>query len=168
MVFMISDDEVVYDEALHFLTDLIVVLDEHLEQLGARSSWDECARDSADHVAGFGFVACQKYITSIAAVCEVGKKEALDLGPTCSAGPSVVSVINAAANMWKHEDEWKDPMTRAQERTAGVLDGVLDEGAWEYAYVNVLYALSPDMKFSVLLDSLECWREELRALSNTD
>ena len=74
----------------------------------------------------------------------------------------MVAVINAAANAWKHEDEWTHPPTRHQLRTLDVLEEVLNDNAWEYTYANTLHALSGAIHFAGVVRALEEWREDLR------
>lgn len=117
--------------------------------------------EQGDDLAGFGFVACQRYITGIAAEGGVEKATALSAGPRTAKGLTLVSLVNAAANGWKHESEWGEPLTNQQTRTVVRLDDELDGNAWEYKYVNALYAAVPSSSFVELADGLVAWREEL-------
>lgn len=162
MALLLTGQGRILDWELDFLRNTLDAVDASLSRAEAAGGWDEGARDMADYMAGVGSVACQKYIVAIARFLKLSKREALDRGPRVPGGRTVAAVINAAANAWKHEDEWTHPPTRHQQRTLAVLEEVLDDNAWEFTYVNTLNALSGEPRFAGVVASLVEWREELR------
>jgi len=66
----------------------------------------ETVFDDYEHVVGMACVACQHYIGMRCAESGVCKRSALDLPPKHKTGIPIVSIINAAANYWKHHSEW--------------------------------------------------------------
>src|SRR5690606_16079018 len=91
----------------HFasLLPLLRLVDAARTALGEALALDpaEFRYEQGDDLAGFGFVACQRYITNIAAELGVEKARALSAGPRTAKGLTLVSLVNAAANGWKHE-----------------------------------------------------------------
>jgi hypothetical protein len=101
----------VIDFDLDFLQAAAVLVDTRLERLDkeAEASPDPDAFgifDQVEYITGFGFVACQTYITAIASRRKLQKREALALGPKHRTGRSMAQLTNAAANHWKHSAEW--------------------------------------------------------------
>lgn len=154
------------------------VLDYELESLrlvagildAARADYDRALagvteesplHESVDDLSGLGFVACQKYVTAIAASLRVDRAAALAAGPRTPSGESLASLVNAAANTWKHQAEWPDPLTGREVRTVERLAHDLDEHSWDYKYVNALHAAAPSGRFSDVADRLAEWRDDL-------
>src|SRR4051812_20574440 len=112
-------DGSIWDPDLDLLSDLVAVLDGHLEAVSAKcqgSFADELGCfDRMEHVVGLGFTACQTYLTATYGFIEVPKSTALLVGPRHRSGRSVAEVVNHAANYWKHNEEWtldKSPVHR--------------------------------------------------------
>lgn len=154
----------IYDDELHTLRTLAALIDAARADLDielAKVTEESPLHERGDDLAGFGFVACQKYITAIAAELKVPKGTALAVGPCTASGETLASLVNEAANAWKHEAEWKETLTPQQERTIGRLDRELPENAWDYKYANALYAAAASQRFSDLANGLEEWRNAL-------
>ena len=157
------------------LEPILRVVDEILASLQRETSWNEGARDLSDYWAGVGFVACQRYLVAVTARAGVKRKQALDAGPKLHGGSTMVSIINAAANAWKHESEWREelqralndgkeePQNRRRDQALDALDGALGEYEWEYKLANALYALCGEIAFSPLKSRLTGWRDTLFA-----
>lgn len=62
--------------------------------------------DRGEYVIGLGCVTCQQFIAASCSIIGVSKTDALDLGPKHRSGNSIASILNAAANYWKHSSEW--------------------------------------------------------------
>ena len=104
---------------LQFLIEAAALVDGRLEQLDreANESPDPDSYgvyDRGEYMIGFGFVACQTYVTGGAKLGN--RKDVLELGPRHPTGQTIVKLISAAANHWKHSPEWclDAPSTRAQ------------------------------------------------------
>ncbi len=99
------------DTDFEFLRELFAMFDSKLAQLQSRI--EHCSDpdssglfDWSNFLAGSGFVACQTYLTSTFGPLGVSKETALSLGPHHSGGRSYATILNAAANFWKHQEEW--------------------------------------------------------------
>lgn len=167
-----ASDSFTIDVALDELEVILKVVDESLAALQPVTRWDECARDASNYWAGVGFVACQKFIVAVIAREGMDRRVALDAGPKFVPGVSVVSVVNAAANAWKHEDEWRENAQRAldnglpppnsrMDQALDVLDRALTDGAWEYGFANTLCKLSGEIAFFPVVPLLTEWRDGL-------
>jgi len=64
--------------------------------------------DIAEHIAGLAFVACQTYMSIVCGSLNLKKVDSLSKGQIHSSGCSKISLINHAANYWKHNNEWTD------------------------------------------------------------
>lgn len=147
--------------SLRQLADVLDAARAALEVELAKVTEESPLHEEGDDLAGLGFVACQRYVTAIAAELGVDRATALGAGPRTSKGQALASLVNEAANAWKHEAEWREPLTKQQTRTVQRLDDELEEHAWEYKYVNALYAAAPSSRFGELVDGLVAWRDEL-------
>ena len=169
-MFLVLPDHQVLDYDLDFLKDLADFLDGRLEAvaLGASRCPDPDAFgffDTAEYIAGVGFIACQLYLAATYGSVRLGKAEALRLGPAFRSGTPVVALINHAANFAKHSPEWSSPQARsAGQRT---LDGLgeldLSEAQSMYPLTSVLTVLvaPKPARFRSLIPVLESWRDVL-------
>ena len=158
-----------------FIRDLFELLDARMEQLVAEIEASDDPDgfgllDDAEHVFGMGLVAAQRYLTSVRGWHDISKNDALNSGPIHSGGQSFAKIINAAANYWKHIDEWDlgavvhrdiDGLETFQSNTMRVIESVTP---WaDYTLANLLHALIGEPQLSLLLPILQQWREELLA-----
>lgn len=163
---ILVDGEVGWD--LFELTRLFRAIDGVLAELDEEVDRKEQARDTMEYWCGVGFVACQKYISGVSSAYALSRKQALDLGPTSNSGTTVVSTINAAANLWKHSDEWSDdiePLNPRASHAAEIIFSTLPADAWEYRLCNTLHSLVGQVRFLGLLTVLEAWREAVSTAS---
>jgi len=166
---LIFGDGGVLDFELNFLRELMRVVDGHLADLEERAV--RCGDpdqfgilDSMEHVTGFGFVACQRYVTAIAGDLRVAKSEALDNGPIHSSRHTVASLVNHAANYWNHADEWSpDASKRAWDRTIAAVVALAGDRS-DYPLISFLSELvaPAQSRFGALVPRLEEWREAVR------
>ena len=166
-MFFVIDDEVA-DDGLTSLQQLAEILDERRAQLDLQLAEvsEECpAHEHGDDLAGLGFVACQRYMTEVAAQLGVPRTQALAMGPRTVSGDTVACLVNAAANAWKHEAEWREPLQEQQRRTAERLASNLPDNGWDYKYVNALHAITGDSRFETVAHLLAQWRDDLRRLA---
>lgn len=122
--------------------------------------------DKGEYYVGLGFVAMQRCLTSIQSRSGMSKSDSLKFGETFGDGGFVVEVINAAANYWKHEDEWgllnvirrdTSALRNDQRKTAEKLEEITP---WDsYTCSNVVAVLNPDgdLRMMPLLEYLEVW-----------
>lgn len=150
-------------------SELIAILDGKLSEIIEKSTEVEDADqygyfDSAEHLTGLGFVACQTYMTAVYGVLKVNKKRALSFGPMHESGRSIAQVIDAAANYWKHHNEWSlDKSSRRREIIESAFGEVGFPVALEYPLSGVLTeASSPKFaSFRAVFDKLEEWKRNV-------
>jgi hypothetical protein len=114
-------------------------------------------------VVGLGFVACQQYLNATYPQLAAETKRAAFLaGPKHPSGRSVAELVNAAANYWKHREEWGDANSQGHEtRTREVIDSVTPSRG-ECVVGNVLAALVGGQaeRFSSLVGQVVQWRDQ--------
>ena len=157
------------DSDMRFLMDVLSPLDSVWDKLMSRI--EQCADpdsygllDKTDHLAGMGFVCCQKYMSSVYPQVKRSKGNALKFPPFISGSTTYAEAINAYANYWKHGEEWTYPLKGVARRTMGTMrEAVLKEDCTEYLCMNGLYLIadSTQQPFSKLIDILTMWRESL-------
>lgn len=168
------------DYELSNLSDFLELLDSKLEIIESEINDSSCPDslgvfDKAEYYVGLGFAAIQKYITSIYTQCEIPKSKALDLGKKFGGRTPIVSVINATANYWKHEDEWGlrnivlrdiSSLKDMAKKTIVTIEKVTP---WaDYTCTNVIAGLTSkgNIKFLPLITVLTEWRNEVIKISN--
>jgi len=190
-MYLKSGDEYL-DTDLYFLENILTMLDAKLfeinkeidEALNKSSDPDSLGLfDKGDYLVGMGLVACQKYLSSTFGSMRIDKQTALKIGPHVNCEP-VVAIINAAANCWKHSDEWNhiefisEPesemlkvnirnhnlLNKQETRTVKVIEKVTP---WaDYTCANILFSLtnSDELKLMELIPTLIEWRNQLDIL----
>lgn len=158
---------VILDLELPLLDEVVGLLDRQLDRIQeeAHRVADPDAFgmfDRLEHVTGLGFAACQNYIASWAGRSGVSKQAALQIGPSHRTGQPFVSLINAAANYWKHSPEWNGADAAPAQRTSALLAS-LGVRSSEYALTNCLHELVQHLpaRFGTLVPLLAQWRDGL-------
>lgn len=159
----------IHDYDLELLSKLLSVVDQQLDEFEERfQSLEEADAfgefDWAEHIAGFGFTACQTYIAATYPLSRIAKREALQRGPIQKAsGRPVVAILNAGANFWKHHPEW--PLERSPARENAIRTAFEDVGYpvdGEYPLSGILTELTAgSARFGDILPLLCQWRDEL-------
>ncbi len=159
----------VEDIELSRLCELLEVIDSKLYEI------EECISKSVDpesdglldrgeYFIGVGFVAIQQHLNDSLIGINFNKKDAYSLGPTHSSGISSISVINAAANWWKHEAEWfkNGNVPKNGEHTVEIILDISNHH--EYALSNVLASFSESKCLSLtknIVPHIEEWTKAL-------
>ena len=163
------DDEYA-DRELDLLSELLNILDGkvvEVSNLMAKSPDPESdgLTDRAEYFIGVGFSVIQQYLADTLTLTGVSKRCAFDSGPRYSKEFTFVSVVNAAANWWKHSAEWV-----GQEATSGLAlntQRIVSETAesLDYPLSNVLAKLlgTNEITLSPLLPNLVLWRSAVDA-----
>lgn len=157
-------------------------MDERLTRLDAAANASfvpdqDGTLDRIEYFAGFGFVACQVYISNHANHAnhaKIGKADALDAEPNHQCGTPIVALSNAAANLWKHKSEWsfdystsswqRGALRRDACRTIQVLEQIgLDTRPGYYSAANALYEITRPhpARFATLIPFLLRWKDGL-------
>lgn len=170
----IKFDNCYCDSDLQFLKELFALLDERFDDLQRRidDSFDPDQMglfDEAEYLSGMGFIACQRYLASTYGPVGVAKKDALSVGPKYDGGEPFAQILHAAANYWKHVDEWdtnavilrdRHALRSDQQDTIRIIETVT---AWsDYTCANLLTSLARPGKprLAVLVPMLEAWRDQ--------
>src|SRR3954454_4379941 len=157
-MFLTHGDQVIdYDLDLlgHFVDALDAQLDRDCKDATSCPDPDSFGVfDRIEHLTGLGFVACQTYLAATYGSLKVPKETALKLGPLHRPWMPVASLVNHAANLWKHQDEWAlQQNTRARDRIISAFDDLGYPALGEHPLSGCLSELcSPaDARFKSLL-----------------
>ncbi len=106
-MYILLPNEPVQDAELEQLLELLALLDRQRDRYDCQRRVTQPPEqnifwDRISYIAGLGFVMCQQYVTTTCQIPSVEKADALRLPPMHESGHSVVEIINAAANHWKH------------------------------------------------------------------
>lgn len=175
-IFKFGDDYA--DPDFWLLCRHLKLLDTELLQINAaiatsRDPDSDGFLDTAEYFIGHGFVAIQRYLTATRTGLGIDKMDAFDVAPVMRGGLSFVAAINAAANYWKHVEEWVETihktdgaeLSRSALRT---LQQVETLTPWaEYTCANLMAVLleGEEFELSGLLPKIEEWRDNLFAQS---
>ncbi|MCZ4372395.1 hypothetical protein O4H50_11380 [Vibrio diazotrophicus] len=162
-MFLKSSGDII-DLNFSILSETFELLDSKLAEIAVEvdNNFDDesSVYDRAEHFVGLGFTVMQQYLVDTLLLTNVDKSVAYSLGPKVTDNVSLISLVNASANWWKHEAEWfgQNELPKQAEST---LKRVLNiSGSHDYALTNVLVFLVGDKKlaFSPLLPKLMEWR----------
>jgi len=150
--------------------ELIELIDNRLSRLAMDSTETEIPYelgyfDSMEHLTGLGFVACQTFMAAIYGISKIDKKKALSVGPKHSCGSTIAGITNAAANYWKHNNEWV--LDKSPKQRKFIEDAFEDVGFpadTEYPLSGVLTKLSEPnpASFMSVFRKLAVWSKELQ------
>lgn len=164
------DGNPVLDYDFETLREIALVLDARLDSLErdiARYDDADAFGDTAEGLCGIGFVACQQYMASTASWLRIEKTKALHCGPVHKCGDTVASLVNHAANYWKHGDEWALGKSEKQmAKTQDGLEAILADVEGGYPLTVILARLvgpSKTWRFRELLPLLTDWRDDMKA-----
>ena len=154
---------------LNFLQDAARLVDGRLKILDreAKSSPDPDSfgiYDEIEYITGFGFVACQTYITATIGRRKIKRRDALEFGPKRRTGDPIVALVNACANYWKHSAEWsRRKMSLQAKETLKSTSSLGVNTSCSYPITNALYEiLTPSpTRFASALPFLTQWRDTL-------
>lgn len=107
------------DRELQLLVELLNNLDEKVVEVSNLISKSvdpesDGLTDRGEYFIGVGFSVIQQYLTDTLTLTGVSKRRALDIGPRYSEEFTFISVVNAAANWWKHSAEWVSQETTSR------------------------------------------------------
>lgn len=154
--------------------ELIDLIDKRLIELAGKSveanTPDELGYlDSMEYLTGLGFVTCQYYMCAVYGSIGVNKKVALQMGPFHVNGESIACIVNAAANYWKHNNEWPlDRNSKQRELIEAAFDGIGYPVGTDYALSGLLTEIShpESASFTAVVRKLELWKVEVRGIVN--
>ena len=166
---LLSFENEVHDTQLSTLTGLLEYIDSELLKIEVAidAGYDVDSMgvlDTGEYLIGVGFVAVQQHLNESLITKYLKKNDAFSLGPMHSTNASSISIINAAANWWKHESEWHrlGEVPRSGERTYNTIMDISNQH--EYALSNVLASFSESKKMSFSESIIPCIEEWSKAI----
>jgi hypothetical protein len=168
-IFKIGDDYADVDFAFlgRHLNALDLELRETLAAISRSADPDsDGLLDAGEYFIGHGFIAIQRYMTTVIVAAKMPRKSALNLGPKLANGTTCADALEAGANYWKHVEEWFGKTPHA--RTLAAIEKVTP---WaEYTCSNILAVLrgGAGLELSPLLLLLAAWRDRVMAAPPTD
>jgi hypothetical protein len=158
------------DYELSLLREIVLFIDQHLSQIIHNSMQVEDADsfgyfDSAEHITGLGFVACQTYMSAVYGLMGIEKQKALVVGPLHASGKTKVQIINHAANYWKHNNEWTFGHNQKQMKNIEeAFDSVGFPVNTDYPLSGILaeIATPEEARFEAIIHILELWQGKLQ------
>lgn len=166
------------DGDLNFLTRFLNIIDTELSEVTSliKNSNDPDSDglcDYGEYLIGQGFLSIQIYITNTWPLSGVNKNNALYKTPPYIDDVSAISILNAAANYFKHKGEWFDKnisegSIKNAQKTTDRIEMIVEDK--DYTLSNLLAALldNPkkltDINFSEILHYIVDWRRHLSSL----
>jgi hypothetical protein len=162
------------DYGLSLLREIVHIIDQQLDKISYNATQVDDADsfgyfDSAEHIIGLGFVACQTYMSSVYGYLRIDKQKALSIGSLHSGGQTKVRMINHAANYWKHNNEWSpDNNSKQRKYIEEAFESVGFPVNIDYPLSGILaeIALPEDARFEAIIRMLELWRGQLQEVVN--
>jgi hypothetical protein len=157
---------------ISFLRDAARLVDSRIREVeieakSAESSEAESICETGEYMYGYGLVACQQFISYCIAESSLDSKKALNLGPHHECGASMVSLVNALANRWKHQAGWGKRTTPQESRTISTLSHFGLGGEDPYFTANALaIMLRPHRpRIQRVIPFLRQWNNALRSVT---
>lgn len=153
------------DREFYLLSELLDIIDDKIIDVCQRISISadpvsDGLTDRGEYFIGVGLSVIQQYLTDTLTLTGISKKRAFDIGPRYSKDLTFISIINAAANWWKHYPEWlgQESNNHLASRTQQIIMEVTD--SQHYPLSNVLAELvgKSDITLSALLPNVVLWR----------
>jgi hypothetical protein len=138
-------------DLLAMIGDRLVALRSYIDPKDPEGSSD--VFDPMEHLAGVGMVAAQRYLASVCNWFSVSKDDAIERGPQ-KKGVAVASIVNAAANYWKHAEDGD----RIYPKTRDILERMGVSLQSGYCVSNALYECGYKHLSEVMKDLLT-WRD---------
>jgi len=156
------------DQELQLLTELLNDLDGKVAEVSnliskSADPVSDGLTDRGEYFIGVGFSVIQQYLTDTLTLTGVNKRRAFDIGPRYSEEFTFISVVNAAANWWKHSAEWvgQETASRLALQTQRVVMEITE--SLDYPLSNVLSKMlsTSEITPSALLPNLVLWRSAI-------
>lgn len=153
------------DRELQLLADLLNILDEKVVEVSNLISKSvdpesDGLTDRGEYFIGVGFSVIQQYLTDTLTLTGVSKRKAFDIGPRYSEEFTFISLVNAAANWWKHSAEWVGQETTSTLALQTQRIVVETAESLDYPLSNVLAKLlgTSEITLCAVLPNLVLWR----------
>jgi hypothetical protein len=125
--------------------------------------------DRLSYIAGLGFVMCQQYINITYPTDAPKRIVALELPPKHSSGYSIVQIINACANYWKHyQEDINYPYGSLNKTTIQTIEKLGEDIENPFLCEGILYKIveTDENPFKKLIGLLIEWRTNLIKSAN--
>jgi hypothetical protein len=163
------------DSDLYYLQLYLALIDEQIETITTRieNSTDpdsDGLLDLGEDFIGRGFLGIQTYMIKTYPYGNVKKWDAFEEAPFIADGVALAYVINAAANYYKHMEEWglenivfRD-VDALDKKARLTVEAIMLVCPWsDYTLSNLLAKMTPngELSFSSLLPQIEEWRSNI-------
>lgn len=155
-------------------SQLINIIDERIDELWPllKNSHidDERIFEIIEHIVGLGFVVLQQYMTVVYGDFKKYKKDALSKEPKHESGNTFAKIVDASADYWKHNGEWRldtDRNRKGKEDIKAIFETISINSPVSvddpYPLGNILSELSHTEKgqFNAVFKKILEWRNEL-------
>lgn len=119
--------------------------------------------DYSEQICGLGFVVLQTYMVSVCSLMRYKKKEVLSYKPMYKNEISYAMAINAAANYWKHHNEWLIEGVKQNRYVVSAFEKLELSVEDDYPLGNILWLLcrEKEISFGKLHENLRKWSKEI-------
>jgi len=172
VIFRCGDD--VADDEMFLLTKVLGLLDHEIKDINAKikvavDPESDGLLDEGEFFIGTGFVCIQRYLVSTSAALGVKQHAAYEVLPHVNETLTFAQALNAAANFWKHSEEWHEILGKSgadglSAQALKTLSTLEKATPWDcYTCANLLWILvkSKELELSNLLPLLVEWRDNL-------
>ena len=180
MAFMVINSKIV-DLDFRFLKDFLALLDSKIDEIEKRIKLSSCPDsdglfDEGEYYTGLGFSAIQQYLACAYPQKNINKNTALNFGRKINEKTSVINIINATANYWKHQEEWgiknivEKDLLALEPNARRTIQLIQEVTPWDdYTCSNVVASLtqSNSFKLTPLIPIIEEWLNEMAALKSS-
>ena|SRR6218665_3833822 len=128
---------------LFHLEFFLRLIDERLSELylkieKTKDPESEGLYDLSEYLIGYGFVAVQRYMASTYPLYAIGKKESFGFGAKLKNDLTLMELIDAAANYWKHEPEWPFQVSLGQADNFGMAEISINRAGEDFSRLEKL------------------------------
>jgi hypothetical protein len=173
-MYIVFPDGKIDDQDMEQLQELLDVLDHQfalniLNRKKTHPPDQNIFWDRLSYITGLGFVMCQQYINITYPTDGLERNEAFRLPPKHSSGYSIVQLINAGANYWKHyQEDVNYPYGSLHKATIQTIEKLGIEIEYPYICESILdmIAETDENPFRKLIIFLTEWRSNIIKSAN--
>ena len=173
-MYIVFPDGEIDDQDMEQLKELLDVLDRQFTSYTFRRKETYPPEQNIywarlSYLAGLGFVMCQQYINITYPTSGIDRDQAFRLPPTHSSGYSIVQLINAAANYWKHfQEDVNYPYGSLHKVTIQTIERLDLDIEYPYVCESILERVveTEERPFRKLINFLTEWRRNLIRCAN--
>lgn len=168
MLFLVNN--VIHDDEINRLVKVLNLIDKDIIEVISETNTlpnSNCCHkyEHVEYLIGYGFVAIQRYISETLMFTEITKKNAPKVQLKFIEKHSLIEVINAGANYWKHSPEWVNQCDDfLSKNTRQILDDICDETDFPLSELLIMLGGADGLRLSGLIPQLLEWRDLVSSL----